>query len=476
MFKVKSNSLDIGNQTFNNTVSTIPTNKLMKTTTTKLPFNTNQYSSIRNFESTQSRLSSKPPIYYYRKVTDPYQYDIQKVDLKYSNKISDQQNFTDRVKKIIDKESNGTITLDDIMSQTTRSNDYFLPYGYIYYDYLKKNPQILGGNDLTLNKRNLKNFRNKNLNFVKNLTEDRFYNHINERENQFSDFRYNNEIKTHNDISNNNFNNNNNKEENKENLEKEENKEENEKENEENNDENNKIKTENNIELNPQNNIDENKIETEIKKEQNINKSQETNNNPPEKSQENQKEKPEISTQKNEEIENNENSNIKTLYPKLTQKEEIQYKYTQSDIFNLKKDNLFKNKSGEKYLFRPNTQLDKKKIHINYLSNSSWIPNIPKRTNYCGHTSVGYNIISPGKKSLFKTKEEIDRNSGIKLYNRIKAFSNFIDQNWQSSSRLTEQFSNSIKDKKPFNKKNNVASYYLDMHHTYKESIPHPFS
>ena len=484
MFKVKANSLDFGNQTksfnqtFNNTTSTIPSNKLMKTTTTKLPINSNQFSLSRNFESTQSRLSSNPPIYYYRKVTDPYQYDIQKVDLKYSNKISDQETFTERVKKILNKESNGTITLDDIMSQTTRSNDFFLPYGYIYYDYLQKNHHILNGNDLTLNKRNAKTFRNNNLNIINNTTGDRFYNHINERENDYPDIRNNTENKTHNNITNVNNNDNNNNVENKEKEEnKEENKKENDKENEDNNVENHQIKTEINLEINPQNNIEENKIETEIKKESNINKTQETNNNPPAKTQENTKEKPEISTPKKEETENNEDSNIKLLYPKLTQKEEIQYKYTQSDIFNLKNDNLFKNKSGEKYLFRPNTQLDnKRRIHMNYLSNSSWIPNIPNRSNYCGHTSVGYNIISPGKKSLFKTKEEIDRNSGIKLYNRIKALSNFIDQNWQSSPHMTEQFYNSVKDKKPFNRKKNVGGYYIDMHHTYKDSIPHPFS
>ena len=197
MFKVKANSLDFGNQTksfnqtFNKTTSTIPSNKLMKTTTTKLPINSNQFSLSRNFETTQARLSSNPPIYYYRKVTDPYQYDIQKVDLKYSNKISDQETFTERVKKILNKESNGTITLDDIMSQTTRSNDFFLPYGYIYYDYLKKNHHILNGNDLTLNKRNAKTFRNNNLNIINNTTGDRFYNHINERENDYPDIRYN---------------------------------------------------------------------------------------------------------------------------------------------------------------------------------------------------------------------------------------------------------------------------------------------
>ena len=481
MFKVKANSLDFGNETktfnktFNNTSSTIPTNKLTKTTTTNFPINSKQYSSIRNFESTQSRLNSNPPIYYYRKVTNPYKYNIQKVDLKYSNKISDQENFTERVKKILDKESNGTITLDDIMSQTTRSNDCHLPYGFIYYDYLKKNPNILHGNDLTLNKRNIIKYRNNNLN-INNTTDDRFYNYS-ERENNFSNIKDNYEIKN----KNNNINdNNNNKEEKKGNdNENEENKEENDKkENEENNKENNQIKTENKIELNSENNIEENKKETETKKESNIIQTQETNNNPSEKTQENLIEKPKISTPKKEETENSENSNIKQIYPKLTQKEEIQYKYTQSDIFNLKKDNLFKNKSGEKYLFRPNkNQLDNKnKIYINYLSNSSWIPTIPNRSNYCGHTSVGYNIISPGKKSLFKTKEEIDRSSGIKLYNRIKAFSNFIDQNWQSTPHLTEQFSNSINDKKPFNRKKDIGGFYLDMHHTYREAIPHPFS
>ena len=113
---------------------------------------------------------------------------------------------------------------------------------------------------------------------------------------------------------------------------------------------------------------------------------------------------------------------------------------------------------------------------MNYLSNSSWIPNIPKRINYCGHTSVHYNIISPEKKSIFKTREEIDNNQ-IKIHHKVKSVSNIIDLNWESSPHITSQFVNSINSNfNYFSRKKNVGGCHLDLFHTYRETCPHPFS
>ena len=177
----------------------------------------------------------------------------------------------------------------------------------------------------------------------------------------------------------------------------------------------------------------------------------------------------------------NTNHNLKTnnsssiLYPILSEKDEIKYKYYESDPHNLKNDTLFKNKSGEKNLFRNNFQLKDfdNKLHITSDSNSSWIPKIPKRITYNNLSSVKYNIISPLRRSIFKTREEI---SGLKIANRVKSVSQFVDISSNKTQNLNELFENSIKVKNWFMKRNQVASNQGDLHHTYKEIIPYPFS
>ena len=70
------------------------------------------------------------------------------------------------------------------------------------------------------------------------------------------------------------------------------------------------------------------------------------------------------------------------LYPQLSEKDQIQYKYYESDPHLLKDDEFFKKKSGEKNLFRNHRQLQdfENKLHMTGESKSSWIPRIPQRT------------------------------------------------------------------------------------------------
>ena len=87
MFKLKSKSI-------NSKVNPKSNNPF----TTKISINCDPNPNKYN-ELTQVRLSQYPPIYYYRKVENPYQYNISSVDLKYSNRKSNEEIFTDKVKE-----------------------------------------------------------------------------------------------------------------------------------------------------------------------------------------------------------------------------------------------------------------------------------------------------------------------------------------------------------------------------------------
>ena len=271
--------------------------------------------------------------------------------------------------------------------------------------------------------------------------------------------------KTNNNYFNKNYNiegnfHDNNKEENVNDINKDNKKEEN--DNIENKEEEEK-KEENN--LNEKTNIENTKIEINDNIENSNNKTNNTNESPKENTNKNERKKKEETLIEKEK-----------MIPKISKKDEIKYKYILSDPFNLRNENIFKSKSGEKYLFSPKEENKTNKIYINYLSNSSWIPNVPKRINYCGHTSVHYNIISPEKKSIFKTREEIDNNQ-IKIHHKVKSVSNIIDLNWESSPHITPQFVNSINSNSNyFSRKKNVGGCHLDLFHTYRETCPHPFS
>ena len=98
----------------------------------------------------------------------------------------------------------------------------------------------------------------------------------------------------------------------------------------------------------------------------------------------------------------------KPIYNKISEKDSILHKYQLSDPFNLRDDNIFKNKSGELYLLK---EKKNKKENFDLKDNdllNEWIHKYPNRRNFVGYTSVKFNILNPGTKSLFKTKDEIE--------------------------------------------------------------------
>ena len=498
MFKLKSKSI-------NSKVNPKSNNPFTTKISTNCDPNPNKYN-----ELTQVRLSQYPPIYYYRKVENPYQYNISSVDLKYSNRKSNEEIFTDKVKDIINKESGGTITLQDILSQSSKK-DNLKPNGYPYFFYLNKHPILLKSMNnlprkLNINfmkkinnegDRNLRtnpspyisNNKNGNDNYEENINKQ---NYEDEKNNGFENIRYEPNVNNINQVDN-------------------------EKNNDVKEPNNNLIERENNNNQNPENinNNNEKQQETnenninEITKENNNEQIIEnTNNNLNEPQRENLENLKTENDEKNynenyndDEEELNEftsqfnyNNNLqfkynnynthhdpkkikfpRNIYPLLTEREEIQYKYYESDPLLLKDDDLFKKKSGEKNIFRNHRQLTdfEGKLHMTSESNSSWIPRIPKRTTYNNYTSVQYNIISPGKKSVFKTKDEIN---GIKITNRVKSVSEFVDVNRIDAVNLSDLFANSVKDKHWFKRTDQVGANHSDLHLTYRERIPHTFS
>ena len=83
--------------------------------------------------------------------------------------------------------------------------------------------------------------------------------------------------------------------------------------------------------------------------------------------------------------------------------------YRKSDIFNLINDDLSKNKSSEKYLFKKNympqiIENDKKTSIIRV----GWSPKSTRNKSRIGVSSVSFNILNPEVKSISPIKKEID--------------------------------------------------------------------
>ena len=164
----------------------------------------------------------------------------------------------------------------------------------------------------------------------------------------------------------------------------------------------------------------------------------------------------------------------KPIYNKISEKDSILHKYHLSDPFNLRDDNIFKNKSGELYLLK---EKQKQKETFDLKENdllNEWIPKYPNRRNFVGYTSVKFNILNPGTKSLFKTKDEIEL--GFKPSNKTKSISEFIEISRVNAPNLNKRYNELIeKNPKNFGRENYVANDFGNLHHTYREMIPNCF-
>ena len=165
----------------------------------------------------------------------------------------------------------------------------------------------------------------------------------------------------------------------------------------------------------------------------------------------------------------------KIKYDKISEKDSILYKYQLSDPFNLRDDKVFKNKSGELYLLKEKQNKNKENFDLkdNDLLNE-WIPKYPNRRNFVGYTSVKFNILNPGTKSIFKTKDEIEL--GFKPSNKTKSISEFLELSRVNAPNLNKRYNELLeKNPKNFGRENYVANDFGNLHHTYREMIPNCF-
>ena len=213
--------------------------------------------------------------------------------------------------------------------------------------------------------------------------------------------------------------------------------------------------------------------------------------------------------EKNINIPVNKNEKFETIIPykekeEISKEKQIKYKYTLSDVFNLRQEPVFTNKSAEKYYFKekennknnyvttcPNNIENKqeKKIKINNYDNenhfyngsqsqSDWIPNKTYNNKMNTHSSVSYNILSPCFKGLnrFKNATELNKENKFnenQAYHRVKSISEFIDLTRVSATNTLGCFN--INKKMPnFRFCNSVATNQLDEYHINKDLIEKP--
>ena len=187
----------------------------------------------------------------------------------------------------------------------------------------------------------------------------------------------------------------------------------------------------------------------------------------------------------------------------MTRERQIKYKYKLSDVFNLRKEPVFLNKSAEKYLFkRPknldstdfmntcpniyninNKEEDIKKTNNFYTSSESksdWIPNKLYNKKMGTNSSVAYNILSPLYKggNRFLTATELNKDNLYNespTYHRVKSISEFIDLTRVSATNTLECFNRNVNKKIPnFKFKASVATNQSDEYYINRDLINKP--
>ena len=149
--------------------------------------------------------------------------------------------------------------------------------------------------------------------------------------------------------------------------------------------------------------------------------------------------------------------------------------YHKSDIFYLVNDSLSKEKTSEKYLFKPNYSPRKlendKKTNINEVG---WSPKLEKNKSRIGCSSVAFNIINPELKCLSPMKKEID-SLNKNNFEKAPLISDYIDMCKPGDIRLRKEYNDILNENKTvFHRKNYCASY-SDLHHEYKDLVNNVF-
>ena len=150
MFKIQSPEDKLSQTIYNNTFSTKETSPYLTISNFTPTTTMNNFSFTKYFETTENRLKQKPPIYYIRKIPKPYKYDISSIPQGYSNKITTEDMFNNRLIDFINKECKGKFNIIDVINSS--SQDKYKPKGYVFRDFLIKNakfihqPNILSSN------------------------------------------------------------------------------------------------------------------------------------------------------------------------------------------------------------------------------------------------------------------------------------------------------------------------------------------
>ena len=182
----------------------------------------------------------------------------------------------------------------------------------------------------------------------------------------------------------------------------------------------------------------------------------------------------------NNEENKTENNNNKYINNKIKNK----YKYLDSDIFNLRKDdkNIIQ-KSGEQSFFR---QLNKKenKNNISYNMNNETLlgwklrPPLPSLYNY---SSSKFHILNSNIKNICNTKDNVI-NESRKIsdnYNPIhkqKSLCEFIDLSRVSAPNINKDYNKAVNDNPNiFKKKKEMSSEYYDIYNKYNNICDKPF-
>ena len=168
-------------------------------------------------------------------------------------------------------------------------------------------------------------------------------------------------------------------------------------------------------------------------------------------------------------------NNTRNFLPVISEKTSKQKDYHKSDIFYLVNDDLSKEKTSEKYLFKPNYSPRKleneKKSNINEVG---WSPKLDKNKSRIGCSSVAFNIINPSLKCLSPIKKEIDRLNNNN-FEKPPLISDYINMCKPGDTGLRKDFSEQLgENKNIFHRKNYCASY-SDLHHEYKDLVNNIF-
>ena len=182
-------------------------------------------------------------------------------------------------------------------------------------------------------------------------------------------------------------------------------------------------------------------------------------------------------------FDNDNNINFNNLLPIIKDKSNNpklnshtkQKDYKKSDIFYLINDDLSKNKSSEKYLFKKNympPKIEKKqKTNINEVG---WSPKSQRNKSRIGCSSVAFNILSPSLKSFSPLKKDIDllnKNN----FEKAPLMSEYIDMCKPGEINLRQEFTDKFNENKNVFHKKNFCAAYGDLYHEYKDLVNNIF-